>query len=407
METILTQPAKIKSSSIHQGYVEFKNTQFISSSERRNIRIKMFINLLKYLLRKNTSFSLTFRIINQLYKLRNIYFQTQNLGKIIKANGRYFQYMYSPGFPSKAVDRFNKFEVNKLLKINTAETSLRFAFLSITRKCPLQCQHCFEWNNLNKPETFNYEHLQNVVLKLKNAGVLQIFLSGGEPMIRTREIEMLCKAFSDDIEFWVVTSGFNATFNNLARLKEAGLTGISVSIDHYIPGEHNQFRGSENAFDDAVAAVKFARSLNMPVTMNICVSRSFANHDDLYKYLIFAKSLDASFVQFLEPKMVGRYAHQDVLLNDEHKKVINDFVLHVNKAEQFSNYPIALYHGFYQQEIGCFAGGNRSLYIDSNGDVLSCPFCHNKAGNVLQDDFTFLINRIKGIGCPEYKIAAF
>jgi MoaA/NifB/PqqE/SkfB family radical SAM enzyme len=337
--------------------------------------------------------------------MRGLINEGKRPGKFIRSGDKSYSHMYVPGFPSGASDRMYKFEMNRIFSEDDNNSLLRFVFLAITRKCPLKCEHCFEWENLNKKETFNYEQLENVVYKLKEAGVVQIFLSGGEPMIRVKEIEKLCKKFSRDIDFWVVTSGFNATFDNLKILKNAGVSGISVSIDHYEKSIHNSFRGSPKAFDDAIATVKNARLLDLPVTMSVCVLKSFANETDLMNYINFAKSLDASFVQFLEPKAVGNYASKDVLLNDSHKEIIRNVTLKINTQSEYFDYPIMMYHGYHHKQVGCFAAGNRSLYIDSSGDVLSCPFCHNKAGNILKDDFHTLVGTIKGIGCTDYKTA--
>ena len=50
---------------------------------------------------------------------------------------------------------------------------------------------------------------------------------------------------------------------------------------------------------------------------------------------------------------------------------------------KYKKYPILLYHGYHQRRVGCFAG-SRSVYIDSAGDVHSCPFCHTKSFNIIQ-----------------------
>jgi molybdenum cofactor biosynthesis enzyme MoaA len=52
----------------------------------------------------------------------------------------------------------------------------------------LQCEHCFEWNNLNKSESFTLAELQAVVLKFQQDGIAQFHLSGGEPMVRIKTL---------------------------------------------------------------------------------------------------------------------------------------------------------------------------------------------------------------------------
>ena len=52
-----------------------------------------------------------------------------------------------------------------------------------------------------------------------------------------------------------------------------------------------------------------------------------------------------------------------------------------------STHPPCLVKGFHQRELGCFNGGKTGLYIDTNGELNACPFCHSKNGSILDDNF--------------------
>jgi radical SAM protein with 4Fe4S-binding SPASM domain len=55
--------------------------------------------------------------------------------------------------------------------------------------------------------------------------------------------------------------------------------------------------------------------------------------------------------------------------------------------------------------LGCFGAGNRYLYIDPNGDVHACPFCRGKQGNMLEETFPEIVEKIKKAGCREFEVA--
>ena len=351
------------------------------------------------------SISKSFSALLSLRKLQKSVWGS-NPQKWAYAGGRYHFMLYAPGFPSSQLNKMHLMEIRRM-KMVKENSELRFAFFAITKKCPLRCQHCFEWDKLNAKELLSYDDLRNAIIKLKDMGIVQLHLSGGEPMLRVKDIARLANEFSNGMEFYVLTSGFNATRENLILLKQSGVTGIVVSLDHYDKKRHNAFRGSENSYVDAIHAILCARELDMVVTMTICVNREMATFNELLRYANLARSLDVSFIQLLEPRQVGNYAGKDVLLNKEQLDLLSNFYEKLNFTRQYNNYPIVIFHGYYQSKIGCFSAGNRALYIDTNGDVLLCPFCHHKTGNVVTDHIPSLLPKMRAVGCPSFGKAAF
>ncbi|MGZ8554549.1 MAG: radical SAM protein, partial [Chitinophagaceae bacterium] len=198
-----------------------------------------------------------------------------DLKKIYKIGGKYYFNQYTPGWPSRAYDELIKSELRRHASPLTATEKLSFVFLAITRKCPMRCEHCFEWDNLNQKEVFTKETLFKTIDLFQKEGVLQIHFSGGEPMVRFRDLVQLIKFASRKSECWVLTSGFNFTKENAQYLKQAGCKGVVVSIDHYLPGMHNLFRGNDSSFDGAVNAVKEAKLAGMVVSISVCATKSF------------------------------------------------------------------------------------------------------------------------------------
>ena len=329
-----------------------------------------------------------------------------DIKKIYKVGNKYFFNMYTPGWPSKAYDSLIKSELRRHATTIIGDEKLSFVFLAVTRKCPMRCEHCFEWDNLNQKETFTKEDLFKVVDIYQQQGVLQFHFSGGEPMVRIKDLVAIMKYASKKSDCWVLTSGFNCTEENTRLLKQAGCKGIVVSIDHYIPEVHNLFRGNTHAFSNATNAVKVALQAGMAVAVSVCTTKSFIDGGHLLPYIDFAKNLGVHFVQLLEPKNVGHYDSKDVLLADHHIDKLESVFKKVNHAAAFRDYPTLMYHGYHQRRVGCFSG-SRSIYIDSAGDVHACPFCHTKSYNILQ-----VINSknnkipVKDNACPRYNSIA-
>lgn len=321
------------------------------------------------------------RLFKTMLRLRNNVWGG-DLKKIYKIDGKYYFNMYTPGWPSRAYDELIKAELRRHASPLTETEKLSFIFLAITRKCPMRCEHCFEWDNLNQKESFTKEDLLQVIDLYRKEGVLQIHFSGGEPMVRFKDLVELIGYASPDIACWVLTSGFNFTAANARKLKQAGCKGVVVSIDHYQPERHNLFRGRPDAFAGAVQAVAAAREAGLVTAISVCATRVFLNDGHLVPYMDFARSLGVQFVQVLEPRQVGHYANKEVLLDGHHISLLEETFTRFNHAPSSRHYPTLVYHGYHQRRVGCFSG-SRSVYIDSAGDVHACPFCHTKSYNII------------------------
>jgi MoaA/NifB/PqqE/SkfB family radical SAM enzyme len=320
------------------------------------------------------------KAFNALLKLRRETW-AGNLKKIYKVDGKYYFNLYTPGWPSAAYDNVIKSELLRYGSPSQVESKLKFIFFAITRKCPLRCEHCFEWDNLNQKETFTKAELVKIVTIYQNLGVNQIQFSGGEPLVRVKDLADVISFAKNKSECYVITSGFNLTHENARLLKQAGCKGIIVSIDHYVPDLHNKFRHHPEIFDKAVDGVEASLKAGLVTALSICATMEFIDGGHLFPYLEFAKQLGVHFVQVLEPKALGHYSGKGDLLEQRHMEQLEHFFKTANHSPLYKSYPTVMYHGYHQRRVGCYSG-SRSLYIDSAGDVHACPFCHTKSYNV-------------------------
>ncbi|MCM4159930.1 radical SAM protein [Antarcticibacterium flavum] len=325
------------------------------------------------------------------------------LRKTVQVDGKYYRYLYGPGWRSNTFKKFMISQLNDFKPVKQDTYRFNNVIMAITKKCSLQCDHCFEWDSLNKKENLSTAKLIEIVQKLQGQGVSEIQFSGGEPMLKVeRIIEILNSANKKETTFWIDTSGFKFTEDNARRLKEAGLTGVFVSLDHFDPELHNKFRGFKDAFSWAETAVRNALEQDFVVSLSICITREFATRENLIGYMEMAREMGVAFVQFLEPKAVGHFAGKDVLLHPEHLEIVEEIYTELNFSSKYLSYPIITYHGYYQRRHGCFSGGYKGFYIDTDGDINPCPFCQKKSGNLLDGDLEANLRSLKNAGCIDY-----
>ncbi len=326
----------------------------------------------------------------------------RKIKKIVKVNGKYFWGLFIPSWPSTTFHNFLKTEINRFHPIPVRTNRFTNIFIAVTNKCPLACEHCYEWDALNKKEKLSLPELKEIIQKFQEKGISQFHITGGEPLVRINDICTLLKTTKKDSEFWIATSGFNMTAENAHRLKTAGLTGVMISLDHFEPDMHDMFRGYKESYQWVEWAVKNSIDANLVTALSLCVTKSFVDADNLMRYYTLAKNLGVSFIQILEPRAVGHYRGRDVDLNHDQEKIVEAFYLKANYDEQYLDYPLVCYHGYHQRRMGCLAAGKRSLYVDTIGDIHACPFCQAKTGNALDDDMDHAIELLQSAGCHKF-----
>lgn len=376
--------------------------RIINGSEARKLRRSQ---MRKNLWRIIVLYKSPFKIIRVLRKIKKRQIELSGQGtisKLVQVNGKLYWRMNLPGWGSKHFPMFFQSEINRIEPHNYPTHRLSLAYLAITKKCPLRCEHCFEWDNLNQPEKITTVDIHTMIENLQSIGTTNIGFTGGEPMLRVRELAEAIEKHQENSAFWILTSGFNLTEENAQLLKKSGLTGVIVSIDDYREHEHDKFRGKVGSFEDAINAIQLSIKNDFVTVISTCITRENANSEYLKLFMEFAREMGIGFVQFLEPKPVGHYAMKDVILREEHLEVLEKTFLQYNNQAEYSQYPIIIYHGYYQRKMGCMSSGNRAVYVDTNGDFLSCPFCHNKSGSLLDSNFKEQIDAMNKTGCADY-----
>jgi len=379
-----------------------QESSVIKGVHRYWIHFKLKISLIGILIHCYSNPIDWFKGLNFLIRLRKKFLGEFRIKKFIRVGNKYYMGLFTPGWRNTIYDRFIISELNQLKPTRHASFRFNHVYLAITNKCPLQCEHCYTWDLLNKKTFYDESSLPKVVAKIQAMGAAQIHLTGGEPLVNVDTVVNLLEKAKPETNFWINTSGFKLTSFNATRLYEAGLTGVLISLDHYIEEAHNEFRGFPNAYKWATEGARNAREAGLVVAFSICLRNDFISEKNMNAYLKLAKNLGVHFVQFLDPKAVGHYRDKAQPLTPENLQYLDKFYEKFNFSDDYLDYPIISFPSYYQRRHGCFASGDRGVYIDPEGGINACPFCHSNVGNILDDNFEEYFNVLKMEGCPTY-----
>lgn len=371
------------------------------------VAILMRLNVIAVTVKHYPNPKMVSRVLKKLEFLRTQYMGNFNGVKLMKVNGRYYWDMHAPAWPSKAFNKHCEGELNRIIPFRKKSDYLNSLIFAVTKKCPLRCKHCYEWKELNGEEVLSLTDLKRIVRKFqdKGKGVAQVQLSGGEPLSRFDDLIELLRSSKSGTDFWVVTSGYKLTAERAKALKSVGLKGVSISLDHFEPEKHNSMRGSHQSFEWVIKAVNNAHYAKLVVILSLCATKEFVTERNMMLYAYFAKKLGVAYILIIEPRAVGHYAGRNVAISKEQEKILEDFYLKMNYDPEYSDMPAVSYHGYHQRRIGCFGGGSRYIYVDTNGNLQVCPFCQQKFGNALSSSIESSVKKMKVNGCTRFKQA--
>jgi cyclic pyranopterin phosphate synthase len=157
---------------------------------------------------------------------------------------------------------------------------------------------------LPRSSILTFEEADRLVGVFARAGVSKVRLTGGEPLLR-QQLERLVRRLADRPEIGDVALTTNGMLLARAaqRLKDAGLSRVTVSLDTLKPERFRGFTKSDR-LSDVLAGIAQARTVGFHrLKLNTVVVRGF-NDDELGDLLEFARANDAE-VRFIEYMDVG------------------------------------------------------------------------------------------------------
>lgn len=153
---------------------------------------------------------------------------------------------------------------------------------NLTKKCNLKCTHCyisagpFE----DARDELTPDECLRVVDQLVEVNPSpMLILSGGEPLLRADLPSLAAHAVKRGATVVVGTNGTLLTDAKVAMLKDAGVSGVAVSVDSLEPHAHDAFRGGSQALKRTLAALDHLRAHRLDFVIQTTASP--ANQDQI------------------------------------------------------------------------------------------------------------------------------
>ncbi|MHA6621936.1 pyrroloquinoline quinone biosynthesis protein PqqE [Pseudonocardia sp. DLS-67] len=244
----------------------------------------------------------------------------------------------------------------------------------LTYACPLHCAYCSNPLDLAgyRDELTTQEWLR-VVAEARELGVLQLHLSGGEPLQRRDLVDIVRRAGELDMYTNLVTSALGLSTRRAEELREAGLDHVQISIQADERELSDRVAGTPS-FDRKIAAARLVKELGWPLTLNAVLHRDTI--DRIPGIVELARELAADRLELANTQYYGwGLLNRDGLLPsraqlDRAEAAVRAAREQPGDMEIF--YIIPDYYSRYPKP--CMGGwAHHQLTVAPNGDVLPCP----------------------------------
>src|SRR5436190_740518 len=246
----------------------------------------------------------------------------------------------------------------------------------LSYQCPLHCPYC------SNPLDIGGEHYRRELEteqwirafgEARRLGVLQLALTGGEPMLRRDLVELCAAARDAGLYSSLITAGTLFTRDRAQALKAARLDHVQISI-HSPDAETNDRIAGNRSFEKKIAAARHAKELDLPLTINCVLHRQ--NLDRIEDMLDLALDLGAQRLELANTQYYGwAVANQAALMpSREQLRRAEDAVQRFRERVGPKVDVLWVLPDYYEEyPKPCMGGwGRDAMVVTPNGDVLPC-----------------------------------
>jgi PqqA peptide cyclase len=244
----------------------------------------------------------------------------------------------------------------------------------LTHRCPLHCPYCSNPLELTAAAAeLPTSAWLDVFGQARRLGVLQVHLSGGEPLLR-RDLEPLAAgARSLGMYVNLVTSGLGLSAVRARALAGAGVDHVQLSLQGAQSAAADRVAGAK-AHERKLQAAAAVRSAGMVLTINVVLHRG--NATDIEALAELAASLGADRLELAHAQYYGwALANRSSLLPTASQVARAEAMVRAARARHPHMAIIYVASDYYEKTPKpCMNGwGSRQLTIAPDGTVLPCP----------------------------------
>jgi len=256
--------------------------------------------------------------------------------------------------------------------LDTRDRPMRDLRISVTDRCSFRCGYCMprdlydDHEYLDRSLILTYGEIRRITRLATDLGVRKVRLTGGEPLLRSKLYRLVGMIASlNEIEDLAMTTNALLLTREAARLKEAGLDRVTVSLDAIDDDLFRRMIDTDVPVGTVLDAIDAAASVGLgPIKINTVVRRGW-NEQEVVKLVDRFRGTGHTvrFIEFMDVGTTNAWNLEEVVPSAELLGLV---------AEKWEIEPV---DPGYQGEVA-----SRYRFVDGSGEVgfissVSEPFC--------------------------------
>lgn len=273
------------------------------------------------------------------------------------------------------------FRGTKMIRENRQKYNCNIPWLILfdpTSACNMHCIGCWSGTYGHK-SSLTFDEMDKIVTEGKELGPHLYMMTGGEPMVKWKDIEKLAEKHNDC--FFVLYS--NSTLINedvCKRIQQLGNISYMLSIEG--SEKTNDERRGNGHYDAVMKAMDLLHKYGIIFGTSICYTKDnidAVTSDDFFNMLA-SKGAHYGFYFHLMP--VGNNAVPELMPTPEQRTYMIKRIREVrSETSDIQFFPMDFQNDG-EFVGGCIAGGRNYFHINSNGDAEPCVFIHFSNTNI-------------------------
>ena len=273
------------------------------------------------------------------------------------------------------------FRGTKLIRENREKYNCNIPWLILfdpTNACNMHCAGCWSGTYGHK-SNLSFEDMDKIITQGKELGAHLYMLTGGEPLVRKKDILRLAEKHHD-VELAIYT---NSTLIDDAFCQEVVRLG-NIAFQLSIEGtpDTNDARRGDGHYEAVMKAMDLLKKYGIIFGTSICYTRANIEAVSSEEFIRFMADKGARYGFYFHYMPVGNNAVPELMPTIEQRKTMIERIRYI-RSDQCDI-------GFYPMDFqndgefvgGCIAGGRNYFHINAHGDAEPCVFIHFSDCNI-------------------------
>ena len=247
-----------------------------------------------------------------------------------------------------------------------------------TSACNMHCDGCWAGSYGNK-HNLSFDDMDSIVTQGKSLGIYFYMMTGGEPLVRKKDILTLAEKHND-VQFAIFTNSTLIDEELCRKLQELGNIVFFLSIEGTL--ETNDARRGNGHYASVMNAMHLLKKHGIIFGVSICYTRYNIDSVTSDDFIKLVSDNGAKFGFYFHYMPIGNSANLTLLPTAAQRKYMIERIRYIRS----DNCKLPFFPMDFQNDGeyvgGCIAGGRNYFHINSAGDAEPCVFIHYSDSNI-------------------------